>query len=92
MKSPTWFNRWQAYGWSVAGHIAQGAAGGLFLGLGHPVPCILMAAFFIVYQLGSGARKYINEGHVDTMGLDSFDWLVGFVPAYLLCVALPRLV
>ena len=82
---PTWFGRWRRYPWSVAGHIATGAACGVMAAFDWHWPAAVWAGAFFAYQFGSGARKAINRRETDTMGLDTYDLAVGFVPAY--CIA-----
>ena len=77
-----WFRRFRIYGWSVAGHIAQGAACGAAAAYGHHWPAGIWAMGYLAYQFGSGARKWAAVGHPDTMGLDTMDFAVGFVPGY----------
>ena len=91
----TWFSRWKKYPGSIIGHIAQGVVAGGVLGLGAAfgiaIPCAIFALLwawgFWKYQEMSFARKVNETGRGDTAGLDSFDFVVGFVPA-----ALPGLV
>ena len=86
MKHPTWFGRWRLYGWSCAGHVAQGAACGVLWasGLGLWPVAVVWLAGYLAYQALSFARKVSTEGRGDTAGLDAFDAVVGFVPAFLL--------
>ena len=79
-----WFDRFRRYGWCVVGHLAQGAAAGLLCAFSSLAAAgLLWAAFYIVYQLASGARKWASTGHPDTMGLDAYDFLVGFLPVFI---------
>ena len=82
MKHPTWFSRWKSYGWAVAGHIAQGAGAGVLAAYGYHWPAAVWTTGFWCYQGLSFARKVSTEGRGDTAGLDSYDWVVGFLPAY----------
>ena len=82
MKHPTWTSRFRVYGWSVVGHIAQGAAAGFLAALGHHWPAAVWAVGFGAYQGLSFARKISTTGRGDTAGLDSFDFVVGFLPGY----------
>ena len=77
-----WFQRWKSYEWSVAGHIAQGAASGAMAAYGLDWGSAVWSVGFWLYQFGSAARKYSEVGHCDSVGYDSFDFVVGFVPVY----------
>ena len=79
-----WFARWKAYPLSVLGHIAQGAVAGIAAAAGLTPMWVVMLVGYLAYQFGSGARKAVNTHATDTIGLDAFDFAVGFVPAYIL--------
>ena len=87
----TWFSRFKMYPKSVIGHIAQGAGAALCVAVpmamgGGPALTagITTAAIWYLgfrdYQFGSAKRKEINTGRTDTMGLDTYDFIVGFLP------------
>lgn len=91
----TWFSRWKKYPWSILGHIAQGVVAGGVLGWGtashvdSPALAVGCAAFaalwmygFVKYQELSFERKVNETGRGDTAGLDSFDFVVGLVPSF----------
>ena len=85
MKGPTYFSRWRRYPLSCLGHTAQGVAVGLLMMTPlrwqelwplTVVACVLAVGYFL-YQLGSGARKAINNHHTDSIGWDIVDLSVG---------------
>ena len=78
---PTWFSRWKKYPLSVIGHIAQGAASAILASTDHEFAALIWASGFTAYQFGSFARKS-QSGRGDTVGLDTFDFVVGFIPTY----------
>ena len=68
-----WFSRWKRYPGSCFGHIAWGALAG-YVG-GADGLALFMGG--LAYQFGSGWRKQ-QAGEIDSVGLDSFDYAVGF--------------
>ena len=87
VRHPTWFSRWRSYPWSVLGHITQGFVAGATAGTGSPQGITLAAVWFggfVAYQGLSFARKVNLEGRGDTAGLDAFDFVVGFVPGWII--------
>ena len=79
-----WFRRWRDYPASVAMHILGWGAPIGFL-LAHPdgIPLGMLMAFgFAVYEIASGVRHLTESGHMDTIGLDFVDAVVGAVPVY----------
>ena len=91
-KQYTWFSRWRVYPWSCAGHVTQGIAAGALAGAGHHWPAAVWFTGYLAYQFGSGARKAVNRHETDTIGLDSFDFTVGFLPGYAIATAVRMLV
>ena len=81
-QEPNWFNRWRRYPGSIIGHITQGAICGLVAAYGHHWPAAVWSTAYMAYQFGSGARKWAEVGHPDTMGLDTVDFAIGFAVAY----------
>ena len=81
-----WFTRWRNYPVSICLHIAGwGAPGGALLALPDYWPAgIIMLAGFVIYELASGVRHAINDKHMDTLGLDCVDAVVGAVPAFII--------
>ena len=83
-----WFVRWKQYPLSVALHIGGwGAPAGALLATDYWPAGVIMLAGFCVYELASGVRHAINDGHMDTLGLDCVDAVVGAVPAYIIARA-----
>ena len=79
-----WFDRWKKYPRSVLLHIlGWGVVGGALTASEFWPAGVLMVSIFVVYELASGVRHAINDGHMDTLGLDCVDVAVGFVPAYI---------
>ena len=79
-----WFVRWRQYPVSVALHICGwGMVGGALLASPWWPAGIIMLVGFVVYELASGVRHAINDKHMDTLGLDCVDAVVGAVPAYI---------
>ena len=87
-----YFTRWRRYGWSCAGHTAQGFGIGMlilgpnFLLATNAWPlsvlgCVLAIAY-IGYQAGSGARKAVNHHQTDSIGWDIADMSVGLWLAF----------
>ena len=79
VKSPNYGNRWKAYPLSCLGHTLQGLGFGLailspnlLLAMNawpmSVIGCVLAIAY-IGYKVGSGARKIVNRGHSDSIGL-----------------------
>ena len=69
-----WLQRWKKHPACCAGHIAWGLGSGLVGGVdGFALLCGGWA-----YQFGSGWRKS-ETGGIDTVGLDAFDYPVGYV-------------
>ena len=83
-KHPTWFGRFKSYPLSVLGHIAQGVLAGAAVGsdIGWWWFSSVWFLGFVAYQGLSFARKVSTEGRGDTAGLDSFDFVVGALPAF----------
>ena len=79
---PTWFNRWRRYPEACIGHLATGAGCAAFAATGHEFAAFAWLACYIGYQAMSWARKKDLEGKGDSVGLDIYDWAVGFVPTY----------
>ena len=80
---PTFWNRFRRYPLSCVGHIVQGVAAGLLVaaGLHGALAGALWAYLFVQYQSLSFQRKRDWEGRGDTAGLDTMDFLVGYVLA-----------
>ena len=79
-----WFIRWKQYPVSVLLHImGWGATSGALVASEFWPAGVAMLAIFVVYELASGVRHAINDKHMDTLGLDCVDAVVGFVPAYI---------
>lgn len=98
-KDTTWFSRWRkkpdgtkGYPGSIIGHMAQGVAAGVLAAYGYHWAAGIWTAGYFSYQFGSGARKAINKRKADTIGLDAFDFTIGFVPAYLVAKAVRHMV
>lgn len=81
---PTWFGRFRLYPLSCVLHIGQGAAAGYLAAAGHWPIAFIWLACYLAYQGLSFARKVSDTGHGDTAGYDSFDFLVGALPGYLI--------
>ena len=75
-----WFKRFRRYPGSVLGHIAWGAAAG-FVGSRDPVSGAVLLSGGYAYQFGSAWRKS-ELSRIDTVGLDSFDYPVGYAIGY----------
>ena len=80
---PTYWNRWRAYGWSCLGHTAQGLIAGYLVttGMVGAMAALIWTLLYIAYQGLSFARKANNDGRGDSAGLDTADFLVGFLIA-----------
>lgn len=83
MKS--WFHRWRRYPGSIAMHIGiWGAGGGALLALPLVWPAgIIVLVGYCAYEICSGVRHLTEDGHMDTIGLDIVDAVVGSVPAFI---------
>ena len=81
-----WFNRWRKYPASILMHIfGWGAPIGVLLAHPDGVPLGMLMAFgFAIYQVASGVRHALNDGRMDTAGLDFTDAVIGAVPAYII--------
>ena len=75
-----WFARFRRYPGSVLGHIAWGAVAGLVASR-DPVSGAVLLSGGYAYQFGSAWRKS-EQGRIDTVGLDAFDYPVGFAIGY----------
>ena len=75
-----WFARIRHYPGSVLGHIAWGAAAGL-VGSRDPVSGAVLLSGGYAYQFGSAWRKS-ETGRIDTVGLDAYDYPVGYAIGY----------
>ena len=81
--APTWFGRWREYPLSILGHICGwGMPAGVLLATDWWPAGVVMLGGFALYELASGVRHWVNDGHMDTAGLDCVDAVVGAVPAY----------
>ena len=69
-----WFSRFRHYPLSVLGHIAWGVGAGWVGGVDGAV----LFSGGLAYQFGSGWRKY-SRGDIDTVGMDAFDYAVGYL-------------
>lgn len=87
-QQPSYFGRFRLYGWSCIGHISQGAAAGVLAATGHWAIALIWMSGYLAYQSLSFARKISDTGHGDTAGYDSYDFVVGAVPAYALVMLL----
>ena len=76
-----WFRRFRHYPGSIIGHIAWGAVAGA-VGADDPVNGIALLSGGYVYQFGSAWRKNVNTSRIDTVGLDAFDYCVGYGIGY----------
>ena len=64
---PTWFGRWRVYPWSVAGHIAQGAAATAMMAL---------AALLFAAGIDDGRAASIAAG--TALAFAAIVWAAGF--------------
>ena len=80
---PSYWSRWRAYGGACFGHHVQGFAAGwlVTMNMNGAIACLVWAYLFTKYQELSFQRKQDWEGRGDTAGLDTMDFLVGFVLA-----------
>ena len=69
-------------------HILQGVGIGALAATGHWPMAFIWLAGYLAYQGLSFARKVNATGRGDTAGLDSYDAVVGALPAYLLIILL----
>ena len=75
-----WFSRFRRYPGSVCGHIAWGALAG-YVGATDPVSGTALLSGGYAYQFGSAWRKS-ESGRIDSVGLDAFDYPVGYAVGY----------
>ena len=68
-----WLKRFRGYPLQCLGHIAWGILAGYVGGVDGLA--LLLGGW--AYQFGSGWRK-LEEGHIDTVGLDCFDYALGY--------------
>ena len=76
-----WFRRFKHYPCSIIGHIAWGTLAGA-VGADDPVNGVALLSGGYCYQFGSAWRKNVNTSRIDTVGLDSFDYAVGYGIGY----------
>ena len=80
-----WFVRWRRYPVSIILHIlGWGAPAGALLATEQWPAGVIMLVGFGVYEIASGVRHLTEEGHMDTIGLDCVDAVIGAIPAYII--------
>lgn len=80
-----WFVRWRRYPVSILLHICiWGALPGALLTTPAWAAGVVMLFGFAIYEIASGVRHLLEDGHMDTIGLDCVDAVVGAVPAIVL--------
>ena len=80
-----WFIRWKKYPISILMHIVLwGGIGGALLATDYWPAGVIMLAGFVIYEVASGVRHLTEDGHMDTIGLDCVDAVVGAVPAFII--------
>ena len=75
-----YFARFRKYPGSCLGHIAWGAMAG-YIGSRDPVSGAALLSGGYAYQYGSAWRKS-QLARIDTVGLDCFDYPVGYAVGY----------
>ena len=75
-----WLRRFRHYPGSILGHIAWGAVAGA-VGYDSPVNGVALLSGGYAYQFGSAWRK-VNTSRIDTVGLDAWDYAVGYGIGY----------
>ena len=76
----SWLTRFRRHAASVLCHLAWGAYAGA-VGASDPVNGAALLSGGYAYQFGSAWRK-AETSRVDTVGLDSFDYALGYAVGY----------